>query len=388
MDKESIIDLVRNTFNLSPKEEVTTDEKVDDRWVVVARAERGYLPKGLKRFTSEYLKRTAENYDPDFRTAKIVCGWDEELGIALPGHQGGRLTRPVSEVKSLDFDGINLYAKVPVTERLRSLTEKGFDRYSVLIGQGVTGMDDPNEPYLGHVALLGGENPAIPAMPPLGEMLRSEGMATGEMRTIASSLLEDEKPDTLTIEEAQMTVEETLDKIMAKVDALAERLEATETSAAAAAEEAKGAAAAAEEARSEVQSITQKAELATVEQRLERLVKEGKVQPKERTAFTNFIEKSEAPPEAIAEFLDEVEQREASIPADLTEETTAPGRSGNSLIERAGFLPEVTDKVSPVSMALYRKASEGASTPEEFRANAYKLAGEVRGSAEPVGNEE
>lgn len=381
--KQGFVEKLSGAFNsalekvdfsfMAPNTITVASHEPKKKWVVAARAEGDDSPFPEKiRFTPERLQQIADSYDPGFRVAKVICGYDPDTGVAGPAHHVGPWNKPVTPITALNFDGVNLWAQIEDNDRLRSLVDDGFDQYSVYASTGIQGLEK-DEWYLRHVALLGGENPGIPAMPAMGEMLRSADGSSEIIRTIPSSFLEDEKPEPL--EEAEMKTEETLNQLLASVEALTQKVEGIEQTVAKAAAEAEGSARVAKEALEGVQGLTAEARSATVEQRLERLVADGKVRPSERTAMAEFIARSAADTEAVNAFLDALDAREAVMPNELTLETTLAGRTDGvpGMIPKNSYFP--VDNADPASLALYRKAAEGAETEEDFRKNVYALVG-------------
>lgn len=119
----------------------------------------------------------AESYDPSFRRAQVICGYDPRTGTAGPTHEMGKFLPARGSVRAARF--VDPYLEVEITQNegpdgkpaVRSLVQQGFDAVSIEI-------DDktelgPETWYLRAVALVSGEKPGTPGIPSLRDAFRT-----------------------------------------------------------------------------------------------------------------------------------------------------------------------------------------------------------------------
>lgn len=150
---------------------------MEPNWIVLARIEGDEsIFRKEDRITADELRAMAESYDPNWRLAPVISGYNEKVS-AGPGHFEGEFHPPLGFVRGLDFDGLNLWGLIDEQEG-----EDGVGRVSAYVAQGFLqrsigwwrkSPEVGDRPYLRHVALLGGEQPGIPNLPSLGEYFRS-----------------------------------------------------------------------------------------------------------------------------------------------------------------------------------------------------------------------
>lgn len=166
---------------------------MEPTWIVLARieGEESLFPPE-DRITAEELQTMAASYDPNFRVAPVISGYNEKASSAGPAHWEGEFHPPLGFIRDLDFDGLNLWGLVDEQEG-----EDGVGRVSAFVADGFLQRsigwwrklkEVGNKPYLRHVALLGGEQPGIPNLPSLAEYFRStEGGDELKGRIVASA---------------------------------------------------------------------------------------------------------------------------------------------------------------------------------------------------------
>lgn len=133
--------------------------------------------KAEDRVTDDLLNAFEKHYDPKFRFAPVVCGYDPATGACGPAHKTGMYLPSPGRVEAVRRAG--KYLEVKLSQRVN---EKGKPAIKDLVDQGFVGIsiawmpssDLPGSPpYLKHVALLSGENPGTPGIPPLSDAFRA-----------------------------------------------------------------------------------------------------------------------------------------------------------------------------------------------------------------------
>lgn len=157
-----------------------TREEGKGAWVVIARPEddRSLFPED-ERVTPTELRDMAAVYDPEFRVASVV------MPNGGPAHFTGEWDQWIpGTVRALSFDSYNLWALVRDSggsiawmvqnEKILNRSLRYWPQLPELEG---------SPPYLRHLALLTGEPPGIPNMPPMTEFFpRAEAqMASSEV---------------------------------------------------------------------------------------------------------------------------------------------------------------------------------------------------------------
>ncbi len=155
-------------------------------WVVLARVEdEDSLFPPEERLDPEFFQEIVGTYDPDFRRAPVISGFDRESGTAGPAHWVGEDLAPLGFVQSLKFDGLNLWGKIEeIKNRVTDAVADGFLQRS--IGFWRHSPEVGGKGYLRHFALLGGEQPGIPNLPPLDNFF-SVGAEEGQGRIVANA---------------------------------------------------------------------------------------------------------------------------------------------------------------------------------------------------------
>lgn len=146
-------------------------------WMVLARIEGDDSLFADDPITEKELRDMAGSYDPEFRKAPIITGYDPDGGASGPSHWVGEFNAPLGFATALAFDGLNLWGEVEQrydedgVGLVEKAVAKGFLQRS--IGWWRKLVEVKNKPYLRHIALLGGEPPGIPNLPPLDQYFRS-----------------------------------------------------------------------------------------------------------------------------------------------------------------------------------------------------------------------
>lgn len=160
-------------------------------WVILARVEddHSFFQEGT-RLDSKMFREMVETYNPDFRTAPVISGYDRKSGTGGPAHWVGEDLLPLGRVAELDFDGYNLWGNIEEFEdngigRVSQYVADGFLQRS--IGLWPSSPEVGGKAYLKHVALLGGEQPGIPNMPPLDQFFTNDSVSELDARIIDSA---------------------------------------------------------------------------------------------------------------------------------------------------------------------------------------------------------
>lgn len=134
-----------------------------------------YPPKS--RITHQLLDTFVKHYDPAFRIARVVCGYDPITGSNGPAHEAGKYLPSPGKVAAFRKVGDQLHALIQQNETaagkpaVRELVKMGFDGVSI---KWMPTSDLPGAPpYPEHVALLSGEVPGTPGIPPLSAAFRA-----------------------------------------------------------------------------------------------------------------------------------------------------------------------------------------------------------------------
>jgi len=130
------------------------------------------------RLTADRLAAMAKAYDPKFRRAPVICGYDPQTKIAGPSHTTGRYLPMRGGAEELRFDGTLLEARITQNAdhegrpAVESLVKGGFPNVSIKF---LPKCDKPGYDgwYLEHIALLSGETPGTPGIPSLSEVFRA-----------------------------------------------------------------------------------------------------------------------------------------------------------------------------------------------------------------------
>lgn len=155
-------------------------------WMVLARVEDSDSMFANDPITAEKLSIMAENYDPALRLAPAISGYDQAAGLAGPSHFTGEWSPPLGFARALEFDGLNLWGLVEELigedgePMISSLVARGFWQRSIGWWNDLPDLGKRQKKgkraYLRHIAILGGEPPGIPNLPPLTEyFMQSSG---------------------------------------------------------------------------------------------------------------------------------------------------------------------------------------------------------------------
>lgn len=135
--------------------------------------------KPADRITADLLRAIAMSYDPAKRRAKVVCGYDPATGAAGKAHVAGMYLPSPGVIEAAQFDEADQVLRVKISQNqnhagkpaVRELVKMGFDGVSI---KWMPKSDLPGAPpYLEHVALLSGEVPGTPGIPPLSQVFRA-----------------------------------------------------------------------------------------------------------------------------------------------------------------------------------------------------------------------
>lgn len=378
---------------------------IEPIWVVLARVEDGDSLFADDPITAGMLAEMARVYDPNVRLAPVISGYDEKTNTAGPAHYVGEYTPPLGFVRSLEFDGMNLWGAIEelvgddgqglVSERVA----QGFLQRS--IGFWPSMPDFPGKkkpPYLRHLALLGGEPAGIPNLPPLTEYFVSKlGEQNG--RIVAGAgfavrhLLDTPRPavpvpeqinpkevDTMTPEEIQAEIQRALSAALPGAVA-----QAVSTATAGIGDAVRSAVEPITTQLTELRAITTTNQAASfnaeVERRFTALVSSGRLDPAERSAEQEFL--SDLSPEKVRSRLDRLETRSPRFnPQRLSQPATleVPDEAGDNVVSlsaRRYSLPKGESTVDAQDLTMLAEAKRrSAGDPAKFRAAAYALAGE------------
>lgn len=112
---------------------------------------------GDEPITSQLLRDVARSYDPELREAVVIAAPE---GSGESGHFAGQYGPSLGAIRSVDFDGVFLWADFEPTETYRAKTEAGYRYPSIYVRRNDELAGSPW--YLMHVALLSGEAPGTP----------------------------------------------------------------------------------------------------------------------------------------------------------------------------------------------------------------------------------
>lgn len=376
-------------------------------WMVLARTEDGDSIFADQPLTAEEQRAMVKTYNRDFRRAPVICGWDPKTGSVGSAHREAELFQPLGYVNEISFDGLNLWGLIEeIVEdgvgRVAEFVSKGFIQRS--IGWWRKLSEVKNQPYLRHVAILGGEVPGIPNLPSLDQYFRStEGDLKG--RIVASApycvrhLLDTPRPASSPAaqggetEEDEMTEQDKLEFRTLVASILAEQKAATPPAPPVDAEKI-----AQEAARAAVAAITPQIEKLTtaletertnsanslaaqrtveVTRRMDALVSTGRVSPGEIKEERSFLEG--LPHEKVTARLDQLERRtpmnRLSTPAQI-EVGAGEDAVTVDIDQRAYSLPGQATSVDPIglSQVAQARAASKDGKPETVRANLLKFA--------------
>ena len=155
-------------------------------WTLLARIEdEDSLFPPEERLDASFFKEIAETYDPDFRQAPVISGYDPKTGTAGPSHFVGEDLAPLGFIRALSFDGTNLWGSIEeIKNRVTDAVADGFLQRSIGFWRKSPEVD--GRAYLRHFALLGGEQPGIPNLPPLDQYF-SAAVGEAEGRVVANA---------------------------------------------------------------------------------------------------------------------------------------------------------------------------------------------------------
>lgn len=102
--------------------------KAEPKWAVLARVEdEDSLFPPEERLSPEFFTELVETYDPDFRRAPVISGYDPKTGTAGPAHWVGEDLAPLGFIRALNFDGLNLYGEIEeIDGRVTDAVADGF----------------------------------------------------------------------------------------------------------------------------------------------------------------------------------------------------------------------------------------------------------------------
>ena len=372
----------------------------EETWVVLARVEdEKSLFDSKDRIKSDDYERMVKSYDPAFRMAPVISGFSKEAGVAGPSHWVGEDLEPLGHISELDFDGFNLWGKVSELKdgnvgRVSKYVSNGFWQRSIGFWRNLPEKD--GEPYLRHVALLGGEQPGIPNMPLLTEFFQDElqpAVGLENARIIANAEYEvrgimnqpedsDMDRDELRSEIGSVVATAMKDAISALRDELKQEHKVQET----APEQ--------DTLRSEIRdlkdavtllaeahkgTVQEKREL-QIESQLESLVRAGRITPAEAASEQKFLPKLSE--EDVAERIADLNQRSPILASRLSDvqvpdtEDLPINMRNFSIPNRAGDVAGYS--VDQESFELLKEATRRAEgDPKKLREAAYALAGEI-----------
>lgn len=370
--------------------------KKDLTWVVAARVEdeKSLFPEE-ERLTSEFFERMVEAYDPEFRSAPVVSGYDPDTGVAGPSHGIGEFLAPLGWIDELRFDGLNLWAAVEeIDSRVTRAVTDGFWQRSIGFWTSLSEVD--GEPYLRHFALLGGEQPGIPNMPPLTQFFvpqlgeqeaRVVNEAPYETRSILDRAEQEEDTDmsvdlaSLRIELKEMVKDAVSelaqglrsaptgldDQIKAHIEPLQEAITAVVAESRSVMEDAKKI----------VGDANAQSRTRDIESAMDRLVRSGRITPAECASELKFLGKLSD--EDVKERIEDLGQRSAILPSRLTESFNTDGGPEVQIRTRDFSFPG--QNVNPQAMELHREALSRSADSDfnAFRKAAYALHGEECG---------
>lgn len=368
-------------------------------WIVAARVEGKDSFFADSPITEKMLRAMVNAYDPRFRQAPVISPWDPRLSETKgPSHFAGQWGPPLGFIRSLDFDGLNLWAEIDeITDR----DGAGLVTQAVAAGMlersigwwNETPEIEGNPPYLRHLALLGGENPGVPNMPPLTEYFAASmrsveaGMLLASAPYSEQSMLDQPEPAT-SPEPGKKENDQMDETTRAEIGGIVRQAisEVIDVSVAKAMEPVTARVAAMESGLLEVRQATTAAGAQARERaiatELETLVRSGRLRPAERDIEAKTL--GALPAELAEERLASLRSRRQmfggtpgrSAMIDATPD--ADGAIADVMSARRFTLPNPGgDNVDPESAALFvaARAKAGSDDPAKFRAAVYELAG-------------
>lgn len=323
-------------------------DELEFGWAILARVEgEDSLFPPEERLTADVLRRMADSYDPGFRRAPVISGYDVDSSTAGPAHFVGEVLPPLGFVEELSFDGRNLWGRLTEREGKdgRGLISRSI-RQLWLIDRSVGFWRKLRElrgapPYLRHVALLAAEPAGIPAMPPMTEFVpdakrsglepyfadamqnadaaRVVASAQFECRSLSDLPTEGKNPAAvpptkgvraMDEEQLQKAIQKAMATGLADVMRTGPVADAIAASQAAAAESARVAQEALAEAKA-LRTANAEAETRALDARVDTMIRTGRLTPAEATDLRALL--ADLPVEKRAAHLERAEKRERSL---------------------------------------------------------------------------
>lgn len=365
-------------------------------WVVAARVEDEQSFFAEDPITSEKLRRMVASYDPEFRLAPVIAPWSPRTGqIVGPSHFAGQWGPPLGFIRSLDFDGLNLWAEIEELEDVDGNGQVAAAVAAGYLGRSIGWWDATPElegtpPYLRHLALLGGENPGIANMPPLTDYYAatSRSMEMGSIianapyctRSLLDHPVEATEPSRATLEDDTMDEKQIREMVAESVrSAISDSLPAALSPVLqpmqdrmASLEGALG------EIRTQMDTTAADSRVRSLTERVDSLVRSGRLTPAQRDLE---VETLKALPAEIAERrLQAASAGQPVIGFRATTQDPAPTfNDGEAINMRRFTLPTggPGSAVDPRSISELKAAREAAGgDPAKFRTAALALYGE------------
>jgi len=359
-------------------------------WIVLARTEdEDSMFEPEDRLQAEDYEAMVASYDPEFRRAPVVSGFSKEAGVAGPAHWVGEDLEPLGYVEKLDFDGMNLWGKVAELKgRVSEYVANGFWQRSIGFWRHLS--EVKGKPYLRHLALLGGEQPGIPNMPPLTEYF-SEQVGSPEMgRVVANAQYEvrgifnPEKEQEMDRKELRSEITSLLSDSMSTLkddikeaigglsDSFNEGIGSVRDSVQRIDGEIEALRADSEVNRNDAKEVL-------IDSGLERLVSKGRMTPAERESEKKFLLKMSE--EDIKERLEDLNQRSPILSDRLTGTQIADDGSVDAdNVDVSQYVSEMGGPVNQKSLSILKEATaRGNGDFAAMRRAAYALHGEVAG---------